>query len=61
MGAEILIGGTLDRCVDKRNEHDEPQPSREVKMQIGKESRAATRVSEMGLNLGHREQAPLKA
>jgi hypothetical protein len=59
--AEFLIGEPLDQRVDKRNERDESQPSRKVKMEVGEEGRAAARISEIGHDLGHREQAPLKA
>jgi hypothetical protein len=60
MKAEFLIGEALNRRVDKRNERDESQPSRKVKMKVGKEGRAAARISGIGHDLGHREQAPLR-
>jgi hypothetical protein len=58
--AEFLMGEALDRCVDKRNERDESQPSRKVKMKVGKEGGAAARISGIGHDLGHRRQAPLR-
>lgn len=61
MGAEFIIGDTPDGRVDERDERNESQPSRKIKMKIGKESKAASGVREMGHHLGHREQARLKA
>jgi hypothetical protein len=61
MKAQFFIGEALDRRVDKRNERDESQPSRKVNMEVGEKGRAAARISEIGHDLGHREQAPLKA
>ena len=60
MGAKIIIGDTIDRGMDKWNECYKPQPSRKMKVKIGKESRAAAGVSEVGRELRHREQAPLR-
>jgi len=60
MEAEFIIGDTLDGRVDERDERNESQPSRKIKMKIGKESRAASGVCETGHHLGHREQARLK-
>lgn len=48
---------SLDRCVDKRNERYKSQPSRKVKIKVGKEGRAAARIRELRHDLGHREQA----
>jgi len=59
--AEILIGEALDRRVDKRNKRDKSQPSWKLKMEVGEEGRAAARISGIGHDLGHREQAPLTA
>jgi hypothetical protein len=59
MEAEFRIGDALDRRVDNRDEHDESQPSREVKVKIGKEGRAAAGVTDIGHDMGHREQPPL--
>jgi hypothetical protein len=59
--AEFLIGDALNRRMNKRNEGDKPQPSRKGQMKVGKEGRATARISEIGHDLGHREQAPLKA
>jgi hypothetical protein len=61
MEAEFIVGDTLDGRVDKWDEHNKSQPSRKIKMKIGKESRAAARVCETGYYLGHREQTRLKA
>jgi hypothetical protein len=60
VGTKIIIGDTIDRGVDKRNECYKSQPSRKMKVKIGKESRAAAGISEVGCELGHREQAPLR-
>jgi len=46
MGAKIIIGDTIDRGMDKWNECYKPQPSRKMKVKIGKESRAAAGVSQ---------------
>jgi len=57
MEAEFIIGDTLDGRVDKRDERNESQPSRKIKVKIGKESRAASGVCETGHHLEHREQS----
>jgi hypothetical protein len=44
MGAKFIIGNTIERGMDKRNERHKSRPTRKIKVKIGKESRAATRV-----------------
>jgi hypothetical protein len=60
MEAEFFIGDTPDGRVDKWDKSNKSQPPRKFKMKIGKESRVAAGVCEMGHHLRHGGQAQSK-